>query len=76
MSDQNSYRTILRSSSIMGGASVINVLIGLLRMKLVAVLLGPAGIGLIGLLQNLMQAASGVAAMGLGTVGVRQIAEA
>lgn len=76
MSDRNSYRTILRSSSIMGSASVLNVVIGLVRMKLVAVLLGPAGVGLIGLLQNLMQAASGVAAMGLGTVGVRQIAEA
>jgi PST family polysaccharide transporter len=59
----------------MGGASVINVLISLVRMKVVAVLLGPAGVGLIGLLHNLMQAASGVAAMGLGTVGVRQIAE-
>ena len=76
MSEQNSYRTILRASSLMGGASLINVLISLIRMKLVAVLLGPAGVGLIGLLQNLMQAASGVAAMGLGTVGVRQIAEA
>ena len=72
----NSYRTILRSSSIMGAASVLNVLISLVRMKVVAVLLGPAGVGLIGLLGNLMQAASGVAAMGLGTVGVRQIADA
>lgn len=76
MNDRNSYRTILRSSTIMGGASVLNVVIGLVRMKLVAVLLGPAGVGLIGLLQNLMQAASDIAAMGLGTVGVRQIAEA
>ena len=76
MSEKNSYRTILRSSSIMGGASVLIVLISLMRMKVVAVILGPAGVGLIGLFLNLMQAASGVAAMGLGTVGVRQIAKA
>jgi len=75
VSAANSYRTILRSSSIMGAASVSNVVISLVRMKIVAMLLGPAGIGLAGLLQNLMQAAAGVAAMGLGTVGVRQIAE-
>lgn len=71
-----SYRQILRSSSIIGGASVISILIGLLRIKVLAVLLGPAGIGLIGILQNLVATASTVAAMGLGTVGTRQIAEA
>ncbi|MBF7730508.1 O-antigen translocase [Pseudomonas sp. N040] len=72
----SSHRQILRSSSIIGGASVINILIGLLRIKVVAVLLGPAGVGLVGLLQNLMATASTVAALGFGTVGTRQIAEA
>ena len=76
VSAANSYRTILRSSSIMGAASVANVVISLVRMKIVAVMLGPAGIGLVGLFGNLMQAGAGVAAMGLGTVGVRQVAEA
>ena len=55
---------------------MINILIGLLRIKVVAVLLGPAGVGLLGLLQNLMATASTVAALGFGTVGTRQIAEA
>ncbi len=72
----NSYRTILRSSSIMGATSVASIVISLARMKIVAILLGPAGVGLLGLLQNLMQAGAGVAAMGLGTVAVRQVAKA
>lgn len=76
MSEANSYRTMLRSSSIMGAASVANIVINLVRMKIVAVLLGPAGIGFVGLLLSLMQTAATVAAMGLGAVGVRQIAEA
>lgn len=76
MTEQTSHRQILRSSSIIGGASVINILIGLLRLKVVAVLLGPAGVGLIGLLHNLMVSASTIAALGFGTVGTRQIAEA
>lgn len=75
MSD-SSYRQILRSTSIIGGASVINILISLLRMKVAAVLLGPAGVGLIGILQNLMATASGVAGLGFGNAGTRQIAEA
>ena len=72
----HSYRQILRSSSIIGGASIVNILVGLLRTKVAAVLLGPSGVGLIGLLQNLMLTASTMTALGFRTVGTRQIAEA
>lgn len=76
MSEATSYRQILRSSSIIGGASVVNILVGLLRMKVAAVLLGPAGVGLIGLMQSLLQTASAVASAGLALAGTRQVAEA
>lgn len=76
MSEGSSYRQILRSSSIIGGASVLNILFGLIRMKFAAVLLGPAGVGVIGLLQSLMATASTVSSLGLHTAGTRQIAEA
>lgn len=72
----NSYRQILHSSSIIGGASVINIAIGLVRTKVSAVLLGPAGVGLIGLMVSLMSTASAVSALGFGSVGTRQVAEA
>lgn len=55
---------------------MLNILIGLLRMKAAAVLLGPAGVGLIGLLQNILGTAAGLAGLGVGNVGTRQIAEA
>lgn len=71
-----SYRRILKSSSIVGGASVINILIGLVRTKIIAVLLGPTGIGLVSLYTGLMSTATAVATMGIGTIGTRQIAEA
>lgn len=77
MTDQiSSYRRILKSSSIIGGASVINIVIGLVRTKILAVLLGPAGVGLVSLYTSLMQSAATLATMGLSTVGTRQIAEA
>ncbi|MDP2083918.1 MAG: O-antigen translocase [Gemmobacter sp.] len=72
----SSYSTILRSSSIIGGAQVINIAVSLVKMKVVAVLLGPAGVGLVGLYLSLMQTASSIAALGIGTVGTRQIAAA
>ena len=73
--EQSSHKQILRSSFIIGGASVINILVGLLRMKVVAVLLGPAGVGLIGILNNLMATGANIAALGVANSGVRQVAE-
>lgn len=74
--DGNSHRDILRSSAIIGGASVLNIALGLARLKAAALLLGPAGVGLIGLFQNLLTAAAALVSLGFGTVGTRQIAEA
>lgn len=71
-----SYRRILKSSSIIGGASVINIVIGLVRTKIIALLLGPAGIGLVSLYTGLMSTATAVTTMGIGTIGTRQVAEA
>jgi len=71
-----SFRGIVRATSLLGGVSVINVVASIVRTKLVALVLGPAGIGLIGLFQNLLGTASAVAGLGINTVGTRQIAEA
>lgn len=76
MRGESSYRTILRSSSIIGGAQVANVLAGILKMKAAAVFLGPGGVGIIGLYQNLVQSGAMVAALGINNVGTRQIAVA
>lgn len=73
---QGSYRTILRASSIVGGASLINILAGLVKMKVAAVMLGPAGIGLIGVYQNLIQTGSAIAGLGMHSAGARHIAAA
>ena len=69
-----SHRKVFRSSAIIGGASVINMIIGILKVKVLAVLLGPAGIGLMGLYQNIIGAASVLAGCGMSRSGVRQVA--
>lgn len=72
----NAQRQILRSTSIIGGSSLITVLFGLIRNKVAALILGPVGIGLVGIFHNLMQTAATVTAFGIGNVGTRQLAEA
>lgn len=76
MTDRGSYRHILRVSSIIGSASIVNVLMGLLRMKAAALLLGPSGVGLIGLLNSLMATGSSVFGLGLTNAGTRRVAAA
>ncbi|WP_090194395.1 hypothetical protein [Pseudomonas pohangensis] len=76
MTEKSSDRQILCNSSKIGGATAINILIGLLRIKVVAVLLGSAGIGLLGPLQNLLATVSTNATICFGTIGTQQIAVA
>lgn len=76
MSEGNSYRQILRSSSIMGGSQAINYLVGLVRVKAVALLLGPTGVGIVGLYTSAMNTASEVTGLGLQRSAVRTIAVA
>lgn len=71
---QASYRTILRASSIVGGASLVNIVAGLIKMKVAAVLLGPAGVGIVGLFQNLVQAGATIAGLGMNSAGTRRVA--
>jgi antigen flippase len=75
-SSARSKQHILKSTSIVGGAQVVSIVIGLARAKVLAVLLGPAGIGLLGLYNSLYNTAATIAGMGLRSSGVRQIAEA
>lgn len=76
MTDSESYSRILRSSSVIGAAALLNMLFGVLRTKVAAVLLGPAGVGIIGLYTTLVAAASTIAGLGIGTAGTRHIAAA
>jgi PST family polysaccharide transporter len=72
----HSYGQILRSSSIMGGAQAINYLVSLLRVKVAAVLLGPAGVGIIGLYTTATSLMGTVTGLGLQGSAVRAIAQA
>jgi enterobacterial common antigen flippase len=75
-SSQKSYGQILKSSALVGGSSLLNVAIGMVRTKVMALLLGPAGFGLFGVYNSIATLAQTLAGMGVNSSGVRQIAEA
>jgi len=69
-------KSILKSTALLGGSSFINILIGMIKTKIVALLLGPSGVGFMGVLSSLQQIVTTVTGLGLNTSGVRQIAHA
>lgn len=73
---KHSYGQILKSSALVGGSSMLNVAIGMVRTKGMAVFLGPGGFGLFGLYGSIINLTQTVVGMGVNSSGVRQIAEA
>jgi antigen flippase len=71
-----SFARILRSSALMGGAQAVTLAMAFLRSKLIAVLIGPSGIGLMGVLGAFNSNVSNVAGWSLGTSAVRTVAGA
>jgi enterobacterial common antigen flippase len=74
--DEKSYAQILKSSSIMGGAAGITLLLGMVRVKFAAVLIGTTGVGLNASFSALQGVVGTLAGLGIQSSGVREIAAA
>ena len=75
-SESEGYGQILKSSALIAASTALNIGIGVVRTKAMALLLGPAGYGLLGLYGSIADVATSVAGVGITSSGVRQIAEA
>lgn len=73
--EKPTYGQVLKSSALIGGSSVLNIAIGIVRTKAMAILLGPSGFGLAGLYGSISDLTISIAGMGVNSSGVRQIAE-
>jgi PST family polysaccharide transporter len=73
---KNSYGTIFRSTTIIGGSQVVKILISIAQTKILALLLGPSGVGLVGLYNATIGIGKLVCGVGIRQSGVRQVAKA
>jgi O-antigen/teichoic acid export membrane protein len=73
---QSSYRQIMKATSIFGGVQVFQIIIKIIKSKFIAVLLGPEGMGIAGLLNSTIGLIAGLTNFGLGTSAVKNVAEA
>lgn len=76
MSRNSSYNQIIKSTTIFGGSQIFIILIGIIRTKIIAILLGTTGVGIIGIYQSVIDMMRSVYSLGIDTAGVKEIAEA
>lgn len=72
MSDNS--RGLIRSMAVIGSAQAVNIVISILRMKVLAILLGPTGVGLLSIYNSAQGMVGTAAGLGMGSSAVRQIA--
>jgi enterobacterial common antigen flippase len=76
MSKKTSYEQILRSSSIVGGASLITMLLGMIRTKFAAVFISTGGVALLSGFGSIQGVIGIIAGLGIQSSAVREIAVA
>jgi Polysaccharide biosynthesis protein. len=66
----------MKATSLFGGVQFFQIIISVIRSKFVAVLLGPSGMGVVGLLASTTVLVTGLTNFGLSTSAVKNISEA
>lgn len=70
---KSSYLQILRTTSLFGGVQFFNIIISIIRTKLIAIFIGPAGMGIATLLNSTINIISGITGLGIETSAVKHI---
>ena len=72
----DSYSHVLKYTGLVGGVQGMNILVGIVRNKLVATILGPAGMGLIALFNSTINLLSNSTNLGIPMSAVKNISQA
>lgn len=72
----DSYSHILKYTGVFGGVQGINILVGVVRNKLVAMILGPGGMGLMSLFNSTIKLISDSTNLGIPMSAIREISDA
>lgn len=75
-SERSAYRQVFKATSLFGGVQVFQILIAVIRSKVIAVLLGPVGMGISGLLYTTLNFISELTGAGLDRSAVKDVSAA
>jgi O-antigen/teichoic acid export membrane protein len=70
---KTSYHQIVKTTSLFGGVQFFTIIIAIIRTKLIAVFIGPAGMGIVALLNSAISIISVFSGLGIETSAVKNI---
>jgi O-antigen/teichoic acid export membrane protein len=73
---KTSYNQIVKSTGLIGGSEIVIIIIKIVKTKLVAILLGPLGVGISGLFDSTLGLVGTITKLGIGFSSIRDIAQA
>jgi len=76
MTDQTGYKNIFKSTFLFGFVTVVTIIVQVIQTKIVAILLGPEGVGTIGIFQNSANTIRSGTGLGISESAVRDVSEA
>lgn len=76
MAEKTSYGTIFKTTFLFGFVQVFKAIVAIVKNKIAAVLIGPEGMGILGIYQNVISMIQTGAGLGVNQSAVRDISEA
>lgn len=73
---RSDYRSIFKATSLFGGVKVFTIIISIIRSKIVAILIGTTGVGIVGLFTSGTSLIQSITQLGLSQSAVRDVSEA
>lgn len=73
--ESKDFKQGLKATSLFGGLQIFKILISIISSKIVALLLGPMGMGIAGMLSSTINIIGSITNLGLGTSAVREVSE-
>lgn len=72
---KDSYKQIFKATTIFAGVQFFNIIVSVIKSKIIAVLLGPKGVGIITLLNSSSSILGSITGFGLESSGVKSISQ-
>ena len=70
---RSTYIRNIKSAGLFGGVQIINIIIGLIKTKFVAILLGTNGFGMFSIFNSIVRMSGDITGLGIQTSGVKKI---
>jgi O-antigen/teichoic acid export membrane protein len=71
--ESHSYKSIFKATSLFGGVQLVQIFVGLIKVKLISILIGASGVGLLALFTSPLNIIKTISSFGLNSSAIKDI---